>query len=103
MRQWLDYTKRPWHYCKEHALNPDIILIDGRFRVASFLSSCVYLKKETIVLFDDYADRDNYHVFDDIIKPSEIIDKRMAVFHVKPGLVNAEYLLEKISYYLNVQ
>ena len=49
-------------------LKPDLILIDGRFRIATFLACCLSFPGSTI-LFDDYLDRENYHSVENIVKP----------------------------------
>ncbi|WP_240997067.1 hypothetical protein, partial [Pseudomonas viridiflava] len=36
---------------------PDVILIDGRFRIACFVTAYLRATKPMIVLFDDYLDR----------------------------------------------
>jgi hypothetical protein len=41
---------------------PDTILIDGRFRVATFLFSLLSARVGTKILFDDYLDRREYFV-----------------------------------------
>ena len=52
-------------------IKPDFVLIDGRFRVACFLTSVVLANPGTMILFDDY-DREYYHVVEEIIKPFEV-------------------------------
>jgi hypothetical protein len=56
------YMSMPWDVAKINKLDPDLIFIDGRFRVASFLYSILNAKKGTIILFDDYIDRPEYHI-----------------------------------------
>ena len=48
-------------------------------------------------MFDDYPDRPNYHVIEQIIKPSRIVDNRMAIFQVEPGDVTGEFLLHHLD------
>lgn len=62
---------------------PDVILIDGRFRIACFVTACLRVRKPTIVLFDDYLDRPHYHVVERLLTPSSYIG-RMARFDVQP-------------------
>jgi len=57
----------------------DLVLVDGRFRVSTFLHSLVKSKVGTTILFDDYKNRDYYHVIEEIIKPVEIYQE-MAKF-----------------------
>lgn len=40
---------------------PDLILIDGRFRVACALNAWLAVNENTLVLFDDFTDRSHYH------------------------------------------
>lgn len=58
-RYW-QYMVSPWHLVKKHRLQPDTILIDGRFRIASFLFSLVSAPEGATILFDDYLNRPHY-------------------------------------------
>lgn len=62
---------------------PDVILIDGRFRIACFVTAFLRVRKPTVVLFDDYLDRPHYHVVERLAKPTEHIG-RMARFDLQP-------------------
>jgi hypothetical protein len=42
------YLYKPWRIIKKNKIYPDLILIDGRFRVASFAFSFLLAKKGTI-------------------------------------------------------
>ncbi|EBA11236.1 hypothetical protein RCCS2_10705 [Roseobacter sp. CCS2] len=72
-------------------VNPDVVLIDGRFRVACFCAVVMRTVKPVRVLIDDYQSRDSYHVVERIIKPTQIVG-RMAVFDVPPDLNIREHL-----------
>jgi len=72
---WPDYTTKVWKIMKE---SPDLILIDGRFRVSCLLHSMKSAKNGTIILMDDYRKRQHYHVID----PVKVVG-RMGVFIVK--------------------
>lgn len=63
--------------------DPDLILIDGRFRPACFVAACLRIRRPVKVLFDDYADRPAYHVIERLAKPSRVVG-RMAVFEIEP-------------------
>lgn len=88
--RWPNYVNEPWSVMKVHDESPDLILIDGRFRVASFLISALLAKPGCVVLFDDYFDRPHYHVVEKYIKPLDQAG-RMAKFivpeHRSDGLV----------------
>lgn len=46
----------------------DTIIIDGRFRVATFLTAAIYLQaKPTMILIDDYKNRTEYHALEEVI------------------------------------
>jgi hypothetical protein len=62
---------------------PDVILIDGRFRPACLMAVLLRTQKRVTVLFDDYAERPAYHSVEAFLKPTEIVG-RMAVFDVEP-------------------
>ena len=102
-RNWYNYPTQPWVNCHEQGVYPDLVLIDGRFRVASFFSSCIHTKKPLTILFDDFIDRPHYHRVKQIVKPHEIIDNRMAVFHVQPGLISADFLLSNLHFFYDVE
>ena len=69
---------------KANSFVPDLILIDGRFRVSTFLS-CILQFPGANVLFDDYVDRESYHVVESVIKPKRTIG-RIAKFKVPRNL-----------------
>jgi hypothetical protein len=91
------YMVAPWQLSKELKLIPDSVLIDGRFRVASFLFSLLSARVGTLIMFDDYFDRGHYHQVERFCKLKEK-HGRMGVFYVEhnydmPELVStiAEY------------
>jgi len=84
-KQYRDYSLTPWEYCREHQLAPDLVLIDGRFRSACFLVSCLMAAPGTRILFDDYGDRPYYHFVERFLKPVAHHD-RVAEFVVHDQL-----------------
>ena len=76
------YMVTPWDAAKEHNLIPDTILIDGRFRVASFLYSLLSARVGTLLMFDDYLDRPQYFVVEKFCKLQEK-HGRMGVFYAE--------------------
>ncbi len=67
--RWPAYYVSPWKSLEEQDKSPDLILVDGRFRVAVFLYSLLMAKIGTTILVDDYAKRGHYHLIEQIIKP----------------------------------
>ncbi|MCD0501970.1 tetratricopeptide repeat protein [Bordetella petrii] len=78
---WPAYASEPWSVMGKHQQAPDLILIDGRFRVASFLASVLFAPVGCTILFDDYFDRPGYHVVEQYLKPIRAAG-RMAQFVV---------------------
>lgn len=82
----LGYTHRHsfWDYIDgiwNDKAKPDLVLVDGRFRVACFLNTIVKCQHNTRILFDDYRDRKNYHVVEEILRPVDMCG-RQALFEV---------------------
>lgn len=75
---------------------PDIVLIDGRFRVGCFLATLISIKKPVRVLFDDYLDRPNYHVVEEFSPRTKLVG-RMAVFDMKPIVLSSSLLRRTYS------
>lgn len=82
-RKFYQYPTSIWN--QPYFRDPDLILIDGRFRAACFVASFIRVTKPTIVLFDDYLDRKSYHVVE---KLASIRSRhgRMAEFVIEPGV-----------------
>lgn len=77
--KYLRYSRSIW--AEAGFREPDVILIDGRFRVGCFLACLARVKKPTLILFDDYFDRDWYARVEEYQEPTEKVG-RMAVFQV---------------------
>ena len=68
--KWPLYSSSIWsEIIAKSEDEPDLVLIDGRFRVASFLATLIFAKPGTTILFDDYYDRANYHVVEKYLMP----------------------------------
>lgn len=80
-RQWPDYPLSIWSH--RHFVQPDTVLIDGRFRVACFLATLFLTAAPVTVYWDDYLDREPYHAVEEFLRPSKMIG-RMAQFHLTP-------------------
>lgn len=71
------YTEWVWR----QPYSPDLVLIDGRFRVCCFLISLFHAKEGTKILFDDYTHREHYHFVEKFLQPLETCG-RQALFIV---------------------
>jgi SAM-dependent methyltransferase len=67
---WPRYAGSVWSRIESEKLpQPDVVLIDGRFRVASVLATMLMAKQGTRILFDDYYDRPFYHIIEKYLRP----------------------------------
>ena len=93
--RFIDYISNVWKF-KHKA---DVVLIDGRFRVACFLYSLINAKTDSIIIFDDYNNRPYYHIIEEIV-PIYKICGRQAIFRV-PKLIDhtlVNNMLKKFIY-----
>ena len=79
---------------------PDLVLIDGRFRVACFLTVMLKVRRDVTVLFDDYFDRPEYHWVEDFFKPVASAG-RMARFEVENRPFPMDHLDQVLAAYVD--
>ena len=102
---------RPRDYAKRHEYEnyleapflqgpPDLILIDGRFRVACFFSVLLKARPGTKIIFDDYVDRPHYHLVEEYVRPAEIIGRQAAF--VVPKTIDKKQILKELEKFVYV-
>ncbi|WP_419663764.1 hypothetical protein Dvar_39840 [Desulfosarcina variabilis str. Montpellier] len=104
VEQWgrpVGYTHRDGFRTYIHAWwdageKPDLVLVDGRFRVACFLKTLKEAEYGTFILFDDYMKRPHYHLVEEFIPPVEKCGRQ--VLFVKTAEVELD--IEKIDWML---
>ena len=80
-----------------HNEKPDVVLVDGRFRVCSFLTSLLQAESGTKIIFDDYVNRQHYHFVERFISPVAFFG-RQALFIVPPKqLLKVDDLVDSIN------
>jgi len=81
-RQWGEsYSNLAWNLYSD--LSVDLVLIDGRYRVACALSVILRnCNRDYLILIDDYVSRKEYHIFNEFAPLIEVLDNRLAVFQV---------------------
>ena len=94
--KFIDYISNVWNFNEK----ADVILIDGRFRVACFLYSLINAKTDSIIIFDDYNNRPYYHVIEEIV-PIYKTCGRQALFKV-PKLFNNSLAQELLNNFIYV-
>jgi hypothetical protein len=82
LSRWSKYPNSPWEKIRDEFL-PDLVLIDGRFRVACALKCIQRMSSSNDweILIDDYTHR-NYRVVENFAKLDKMVG-RMAVFRQK--------------------
>ncbi|MBB5719684.1 hypothetical protein FHR23_002632 [Stakelama sediminis] len=83
-KRWARYVEEPFRVLGERV--PDLVLIDGRFRLACGLRAAdhaIRKGKPTTLWFDDYAERPYYHTIESLLGAPER-KGRAGIFHVKP-------------------
>lgn len=100
--QWINYSDQITKLTSSEKNEIDLVMIDGRFRVACCLKCFDVVDDNCIIIFDDFLNRKQYHkVLDyyDII--DKTIDNQMVVLKKKitikniPSKVIKKYELEK--------
>jgi hypothetical protein len=80
--KWPDYYRSVW---QKLSAAPDLVLVDGRFRVACALTSCLHCKPGTPIIFHDFWDRPQYF---DVLEFLNCVDRidNIAVFTAKENI-----------------
>ncbi len=78
--QFHTYPLLPWSIA---GFSPELVLIDGRFRMACLAAVMLHCQRPTTVLFDDYARRPAYHAVERVV-PLKSLVGRMARFEIEP-------------------
>lgn len=101
-RGWRQYHRYPNSIWDEPFFrHPDVILIDGRFRVACLMTAVLRIERPVLVLFDDYEDRTKYQLAEAVVRPQRLVG-RMAEFRLEPGMAKGRDIGFMISQYFHV-
>ena len=94
--QKINYSNHITKLSKEEQDNIDLVLIDGRFRVACCLKCYDIIKDNCLIAFDDFLNRPQYHIvleYFDIIEKTQ--DNRMVILKKKKNVDIPKELIEK--------
>ena len=80
------YTDWAW----DQGVSPDVVLVDGRFRVASFLTSLRRAEPGTTILFDDYRDRPQYHLVEEFVPVADRCGRQVRFEVPTPGRLDLD-------------
>ena len=85
--QKINYSNQITKLSKEEQDSIDLVLIDGRFRVACCLKCYNVIKDNCLIVFDDFLDRPFYHIvleYFDIVEKTQ--DNRMVILKKKKNV-----------------
>jgi hypothetical protein len=85
-----DYTDWIW----KQSISPDVVLIDGRFRVCCFLTCLLFAEEGTCILFDDYTDRERYHFVELFLRPARTCGRQALFLVPSKDLLDVEGIRE---------
>lgn len=94
--QKINYSNQITKLSKEQQDSIDLVLIDGRFRVACCLKCYDIIKDNCLIIFDDFLNRPKYHIvleYFDIIEKTQ--DNRMVILKKKKNVNIPKELIEK--------
>lgn len=95
-RKFHTYALSVWD--RPDFVQPDLVLIDGRFRAACLVAVMMRITKPVTVLFDDYRKRRYYHGVERLARKEEMVG-RMARFTVTPGAIPPDMVTEAIGWF----
>lgn len=96
--RWKKYPQAPWDEIAKRENKPDLVLIDGRFRVACALTCLRHLadSSKAKILVDDYVNRPHYREIEQFAS-LESMQGRMAVF--SPKFFDPQKINNRISFF----
>jgi len=96
--QWRRFSSYPlgvWQ--TEGFRQPDVILVDGRFRMGCALATAFNIKAPAQLLFDDYTDRNWMKKVENYLGKPRLAG-RLAVFDLEPQTIPADKLPQIIRF-----
>lgn len=89
LSKWTNGLEAPWRLIERDRpdlILPDLVLIDGRFRVAATLICCSHLaaSPDTRIFVDDYTESAHYHAIEKYATLTATVG-RMAIFQPAPS------------------
>ncbi|WP_353472632.1 hypothetical protein PVT71_01010 [Salipiger sp. H15] len=89
-RSFPEYPLKVWELPEFR--QPDVVLVDGRFREGCALAAAFLTEKPLVLLFDDYAPRKHYHKVEHWLGQPQMTG-RMARFEIVPQAFPVKDLL----------
>jgi hypothetical protein len=97
--RWGRYVTAPWEKLRTRGIEPDTILVDGRFRVACVLQSILNLSSRSncFILVDDYLDRPEYRAVEEFTDIHAVYGRMVVI--VKKEKFDAEGCRQRLVEY----
>jgi protein O-GlcNAc transferase len=87
--QLINYSNQILNISKDEQQKIDLLLIDGRFRVACCLKLFDIIGSDCLIAFDDFLNRKEYHIVLDYYNIIEkTVDQRMVILQKKKGIIS---------------
>lgn len=94
-RRFANYPLAVWQ--RAGFRHPDVVLVDGRFRIGCALATAFSITRPVTLLFDDYTKRKWFHRVEEFLGSPHIIG-RLAAFEVAPTPIPAQRLLQVLRF-----
>ena len=95
---FVDYTDSIWR-AHDHI---DTVLIDGRFRVCCFLTTLKFAQQGTKIIFDDYIEREHYHIIENYIQRDRVCGRQCLFIVPKKDQLDMDALDKDICNFRHV-
>ena len=80
--RWPEYYENVW--TMSWAFESDLILVDGRFRIACFLKTLMNCRPDAVIVMHDFTSRSHYHVVHQVSREIACADD-LSAFIPMPG------------------
>jgi len=98
-RAWRRFAHYPLGVWRHTAFrHPDVVFVDGRFRVGCALATALHISRPVTLLFDDYANRARLAQVETYLGTPKQMVGRMAEFDVTPLSLRGEQLIDIIKF-----
>lgn len=96
--KWKNFVRYPLDVWDNPGFrHPDVVLVDGRFRMGCALATAFRINRPIPLYYDDYANRERHHQIESFLGAPAAITGRMARFDLIPMPVPADRLVQVIQ------
>ena len=95
--KWPTYVERAWNCCARHGYRPDLVFVDGRFRVACCLSAALAAEKADVLIHDIGPERPHYNRIFEFFDTVES-EQSLYLLRQKPGSDRLQLLAQLLRH-----